>query len=306
MVTENSPPTDGHHALAEVSASRYLDYLARLSAKAPVFTTAIQRLCESYENPRDPKLMVGHIERLTCDEKMALLNPFALGLGEPSAGIVSVGTEAAYDLCDIESLLMEGYLLTAQWLATQQGPYKWDVAQLTNRPDWKDLRPFHRHPTDYYPHVASLGGHTWKKLAGLLCRLGGANANTTLKNLGERVYQIELSHQPSRRVASGTATSAERRPFLGEVFRVLGRTARLVLVHGYEADPGTLKTIIGGFLGEPDVDATEERVGKRKLWFRRWTVGDKQVLHTCALTHTAGDEYWEAVARSTALGEPSS
>lgn len=296
----SSDTKEAYDRLVGVSVERYRAHLDDLMSDGghALFLEAIARIRELLDDSPKWGLRPHYIERLTCPEKLSLLNPFSLGLGSPTAPVIAVGTEHAYDLCSLENLVLEGYSLTALW----QHDVGADVAgTLAERQDWRrsPLRPFHLHPTDYYP-ISS--GHTWSKLARLLSLTGvPALTATTTRNLCDCAHQIELSHVPAKRVIDGSPTSKRRRDFLAEAFKTFATCgAKVVLIHGSSADESARDVVVTSFLEQSNELSALPSISIGTRQIARWKYNERLAIHIDALSYTSTNEYHRAVAREIA------
>jgi hypothetical protein len=150
-------------------------------------------------------------------------------------------------------------------------------------------RAYHRHPSDHY----SVGsGHTWRTVADVL--------RVSLNDLGDHAYQVERSAHPSRASFQGEAPTSERREFLVRLLRAFRESAQVLILHGktgHREDDWDVcnDALTAAFLDDASMGQQDElRIGKASI--RRWTTGDRTVIHTWALNGGA-------LARSGAKAE---
>lgn len=307
-----------HSSLAALSAQAYV---ANLTSQAESTTlssatrAAIGALVESLANaltartalsPTDVPFTRELVSGLPSEERPVLINQYSLGLGNPEAPVIVMGTEHAYKLDNfadvmrerwgLESLALENCCSALVWLADADSAM---VAHICSNAKYAtQRRSFHRHPSDYSDRVPS--GHTWRWVA----RCVGA----ALADSGDYCYQIERSSHPAKEAFNGASPSAERIAFLTRCLEVLRQTARTLILHGraignvspdWESPNRALSCAFLGTQMLGDEEAPIE-IGRRRI--RWWRKDERKVLWSWALNgRTVNNAYSEQIFRLTQL-----
>jgi hypothetical protein len=311
-----TPAPTAYLSVVEKGTQRYLAYLRAWMARASrsprdlALRDVVRPLLQLLER-------AVRLRRLTSDDVRLpwacfarggghpeLMNPWAVGLGTPSAPVLVLGSEPGYTL-DSPEFLLEGLLLQALWLA--DAPVELAAAAL-ECPAWSGL-PFQRYPNDFYraPLLS-----TWGGLAALLSRAWGGDPRGLLRpkltpdnpapHLFDAVYLLELSLAPAdRKTAAGSMEARE--VFLGELLSAMPEP-RLLLIPGLSEDTpetGARERLAARFLGFPlahlETCLQRERPTRSRDELRWLLQGDRGVLFCAPLRHEVEPGYWERAAQ---------
>lgn len=238
-------PSMAHADMVADGATRYLARLASLPLAGRARDTA-DRIVESIQNAMrlgpalevaDLTFSVDDLSVLSVDEKAALFNPYLPGYGEPSASLVLVGTEHAFDFgaprprgpSPDACFAMADCGLHALWLA-DEGETAPELAEhISGQEPRGDAFPGHRHPYEFlYPVPA---GHMWRRLSRMMAAAGFNLELGASRRWGASAYMFELSDVAAASQGRGRLPSTERQVFLPEIVRSL-EDARALVFHG--------------------------------------------------------------------------
>jgi hypothetical protein len=200
-----------HPEVVRSSGASYLSYLDALIASGQLTQAgdaAARALRDSLEKLLDltpqrlPEIPFNAtlLDPCTADDRSALVNQWALGIGNDRARVVYMGTEHAYDIDSSPvGLALESCGSPLLWL--DDGGLEL-AAFIGHDSDWvkQTVRRYHRHPSDHYP-VGS--GHSWRTVARVV--------GVSLGDLGEHAYQVDRSAHPARKATEGAPPRSERR-----------------------------------------------------------------------------------------------
>ena len=303
-------------AVVEEGARRYLAHLRALlgrSSRAPrelALREVARPLAQGLEQVlRTRRLAPGEIQIPEAPFTRGgghpeLTNPWAVGLGHPSAPVLAVGPEPRYALDHVEFLL-EGLLLQALWLADAGVEV---AAAAVGCPPWSQL-PFQRYPNDFYREPTR---STWGRLATLLAHAWGEDTRALLQPKGvadnpaphllEDVYLLDLSTVPADWKQAAVTPLSEREAFLGELLASMP-DARLLLLHGQPEEPGwedVQLRLAARFLGFPLEELKAclqtERPTRTREELRWFFPGDRGVLLTVSFQRPMPEGYGERAA----------
>jgi hypothetical protein len=271
-------------SIVELSATNYLADLRRLvSTKcsppcrdaaievARIIKVALKR--RVMLRPSDVSDLRPLLQRIPRDERGSLINQSSLGLGSPTAPILIVGQEHAYDVDTLENLALEACGLTVLWLCGGRADIAAKLSGLCA------TRAFNLHPADYYPEQPS--GHTWHYVAKIL----GASGC----DFGQRAHLIEISAHPATTQDQGKPPSEQRLVFLREFSR---RTkVKEVLFHGTRWR-SKQRALAAAYLGVRrltliDAATVASKSGKTRFRIGAQSVGSSRVLFTKMLSGNA-------------------
>jgi hypothetical protein len=186
-----------------------------------------------------------------------LTNQFVLGVGQTTAPVIVMGTEAADDLSDPLSFADQ-----CLWpLMTLTGMREDVVGSIRSMEGWPvpmgQRWPIQLAPWDYVNRIGP--GATWRHVSCAVSMrqvedlIGRARSDV---GLGARCYQIERSAASALRAGGGAAPSPERIGFLCRTFLpAVRRTARVLLMHGWGrpwAESNERAQVVAeAFLGQP-------------------------------------------------------
>ena len=229
-------PEGSHEAVVVDSTDHFIAHLdgLRRQALSDALRSAINDLVTSLAAamvkrrglvPSDVPFTTRSLKDLSSAERELLVNQWSLGVGNPSARVIVMGTEHADDVNGDwpAGLAVESCANAILWLADDRGPL---AAHIADDRTWASARGrgYHRHPYDYY-RVG--GGHTWRVVA----KVAGASFD----RLGDETYQIERSAAPARTAARGRPPTPERVALLLDL--LARSSARVLLLHGHAVDP---------------------------------------------------------------------
>ena len=308
-----APAPSAYLSVVEEGTRRYLEHLRALagrSSRAPrelalrEVARPLARLLENVLRTRrltPAEVRIPEAPLIRAEGHPELLNPWAVGLGNPLAPFLVLGPEPEYALDRFEFLL-EGLLLQALWLTNADVHV---VAGVLGRPAWSEL-PFQRYPNDLY---LAPSRSTWGRVAALIARAWGGDTRDLLRpkltesntapHLFDDAYLLDLSTVPSAWRSITATPASEREAFLGELLPALPET-RLLFIHGRQEDSewSTMRTRLAArFLGLPLQDVTDclqterpTRTWDELHWFLH---GDRGVLFSVSLHHEVEEGYWE-------------
>jgi hypothetical protein len=213
----------------------------------------------------DLAFSVDDLPELSTDHKTALHNPYLPGYGEPTARLVIVGTEHAFDFdaprprgpTPDACFAMADCGLHALWLADGAEIAPELAEHISGQVPRGDALPGHRHPYEFLYPVPS--GHMWRRLSRMMASAGFKLELGASRRWGAAAYMFELSDVAAASQGRGRLPSAERRAFLPEIVRSL-EDARALVFHGRwnEAEWDAIREpIAAAFLG----DAAAPQVG---------------------------------------------
>ncbi len=304
-----------HPDIVDLSAQRYVDYLADLIGRVALSSSAqrvIRALMQSLTAALELRERVGAadipftaalLDDVDGETLTRLVNQWTLGWGSDAATVLVMGTEEAYPLGP--SLAFWNCCCAILWLcgSNPEVVKRIDAAYRTKgvSPGGSDARrAYHIFSTDYEIEAED---RTWGLLAAILAR-GTETRRQLLKpgagDLGLRAYQIEVSAHPSTVTERGVAPTPARYEFLESVVGSLSSSARVLVFHGKPANPkwGRRDRLARKFLGMKqgaDLGLVAVNVGRQ--WFKHAARGDKAVLFVWALSrrNRLTDDYLAAI-----------
>jgi len=160
-------------SIVRLSASCYVEYLRHevlVDGASEAVRAAAWALVDSIEKARhgssgDPSEIAFTASMLhepaSQDDGRQFVNQWSLGLGEPLAPVIVMGTEQAYEPDNLEGLALESCGSPILWLLDGGADV---AAHLAGLPEYGagNRRPYQRHPSDYYPIARR---HTWNCVA---------------------------------------------------------------------------------------------------------------------------------------------
>lgn len=259
---------------------------------------------------------------LTDQQSLSLINPYALGYGQPEPfaagicaapgqGLMVIGTEHAYNpRTSPRCLAVEGCALSALWAANATPE---EIARVGGVPDhghehgpnWNELNTqFMRDPSVAFPRRAA--GHTWRKAA---YTLFGATNDEAVSEVFRRAYMMELSVMPALQAVDGLPVNEVRNTFLRQVFSSCGalddagvQEVRTLWFHGNgrnaafaQARQAAIRAFLGLGVDEPLPNPQLVTVGK--LAFPVHLHAGRMVVITRALSGASATPhvYWASV-----------
>jgi hypothetical protein len=258
----------GHAEMVRDGATRYIKQLRalqlpeRLRVAADAIAETIGsalRLGASLDANSMP-FTFESLAKLNSDDKASLHNPYLIGYGDPSAPLIIVGTEHAFefdhprlrgpspDAC----FAMADCALHALWLA-DGGERSGELAERLSgqKPAGPDILAGHRHPYEFlYPIPA---GHMWRRLSHMITATGIALQQGAAPRWGSSAYMFELSDTAAAKEAGGALPSAARQQFLPSILASL-EEARVLVFHGRWGVPSwdaIRESLAAAFLREP-------------------------------------------------------
>ncbi len=239
-----------HANMVADGARRYIARLISLPLVGRARDTA-DRIIETIQNAMrlgpalevaDLAFSVEDLANLSVDEKTALQNPYLPGYGEPSASLVIVGTEHAFDFgaprrrgpTPDACFATADCGLPALWLA-DEGETASELAEhISGQKPWGDALPGHRHPYEFLYPVPS--GHMWRRLSRMMAAAGFRLEAGPSQRWGAAAYMFELSDAAAASQGRGRLPSIERQRFLPEIMQSFTE-ARALVFHGRWNDP---------------------------------------------------------------------
>lgn len=246
-----------HDDAARFGAHRYVQHL-RAALESSLLSLAGQSAVVSLVGSIEAALTLGSrlrpnnvsfgADRLlhsSPEDRRTLINQWSLGVGNPRAAVIVMGTEHAFDpFADqsLAALALESCASQLLWLADDHG----DLASaVVNNPSFRPsdaTSGYLARPTAYYS-VSS--GHTWRMVARVL--------GIEFERLFDVTYQVERSATAALEARRGVAPTDERAEFLEDLLRTLSQTASHLVLHGRmnhdEAWSGVNRRLAAAFAG---------------------------------------------------------
>jgi hypothetical protein len=244
MLYTRTAPSSRHLALVDLSLVAYAAHLWDLlntRSFGNASETAISRLRdlivaarEKHDllAPEDFKFVASDLEALDREKELPLLvNPWCLGSFNDGAAAVFMGTEEGQQSKNLGLLSVGNLAYGVSW-ATGGKP---DVlSKISGLPAMKfQADIYHRHP-----YVIHGQASTWIGIAKVLASASNRspksyfNGDAGQPRLGDSVYLIDRSAQPSPTAVRGSEPKSNRVAFLRAVVSALATTARVLVVTG--------------------------------------------------------------------------
>lgn len=245
LVLTQTTGSPRHQALIDLSLDEYAGHLqelliiGRFRNASKIAVLHLRDLMIAVRKKRErliPEYFVfaaSDLEALDREKELPLLvNPWCLGSFNDAAPIVFMGTEEGRPAKDLGLLALGNFAYGVSW-ATGGRP---DVlAKLSGLPAARfqdDI--YHRHP-----YFISGRASTWRGIAKILASASGRTYESYFDvvagqpRLGDSVYLIDRSHQPSPSAAGGSEPTSHRVRFLWAVVSAIATTARVLVVAGH-------------------------------------------------------------------------
>ena len=163
-------PEGSYEAVVVDSTAKYLAYLVevRRQTLSGALRSAINHLVTSLAAamtkrrglvPSDVPFTTRSLKGLSGAERELLVNQWSLGVGNPSAPVIVMGTEHAYDVNGDwpAGLAVESCANAILWLADDRGPL---AAHIEDDRTWTSARDrgYHRHPYDTTGSAVAIPG----------------------------------------------------------------------------------------------------------------------------------------------------
>lgn len=196
--------------------------------------------------PSDVSFSAHSLAGTRAQDRAAVINQWSLGLGNPQATVVVMGTEQGFDPFDdgyLANLALENCASQLLWLGDDRGELTRAIAgDSWNRS--QGISGYLRQPVAYYNHPPT--GHTWRMIARVL--------GIPFERLADVAYQVDRSATAALTSVRGVPPTAERADFLVDLLRVLSRTASHLILHGRMNDPAweaVNRRLAAAFVGAP-------------------------------------------------------
>ncbi len=291
-----------HEAAARAGAELYLNYLKSLRATETTtsFRTSLAYLIKSIAAglehgtqlvPAQVPFSTASLDPLAAGDLRALVNQWGLGVGNPLASVIVMGSEHAFDVESKEwlaGLALESCASQLLWMTDDRGQLASHIASDAAFLPKDGKSGYQSRPWQYY----SVGsGHTWRMVARAV--------DVEFEQLSDATYQIERSAAAARRARGGTPPTPARLQFLGDLLGLFRRTARLLILHGRTPEEDMVwsvanRRLAARFLGmsPDDLDWETHRLGVVKALACQH--GEKTVVCLPALNgRTSG--IWKAL-----------